>query len=986
MKQQTFAPGARILHRDAEWLVRKVESTSTCGHALHCTGLSEIVKDKEMIFLTEIEPSIKLLDPAHTTFRHDTSQRYSAAMLYLESMLRQSPPTDDDLYIGHKAAMDPLPYQLEPALEALQQPRQRILIADAVGLGKTLEAGILLSELIKRGKGKRILVVAIKSMLTQFQKELWSRFTIPLTRLDSIGLGRVITRIPTNHNPFYYFDKSIISIDTLKQDNRFRAHLRKARWDIIVIDEAHNVADRGTSAMRNRVARELSRQSDTLIMLSATPHDGRPESFASLMNMLDPTAIANPKQYTKDDIKGLYVRRFKKDIINQVTDGFHERHISRGLAKASDAEEHAYDILSAIQFQKLDSHTSQRGFLFKTLLEKSLFSSPAACLVTIQNRLHKIKKQTEQLTEKNTTAAREDIAKLQLDKDALLKLAQAVEAITPKQFSKLQYLINYIQTPTSQNGLGWNKNNASDRLVIFTERRETLSFLKRELANTLSLKANTKDGKQSIDKDQLLELHGGMSDIEQQQVVEAFGKEKANVRLLVASDVASEGINLHYLSHKMIHFDIPWSLMVFQQRNGRIDRYGQTQPPHITYLFTEAKNEKIRDDQHILDILTKKDEQTDTNVGDPSAFMGVYDVEQEELFTAHAIQSGASPQDFDASLEANAQKKTPDAFEDDLDDLFAAWQDDTYDVTKEIAPQERCHNMPSLFADDYTYTKHALSFLTDTLNLQVNFQDKEKRIELTSPTELKERYKFLPREIWPKNGAFYLSSDIHKINEVIKQARKEEDTWPSIQYLWDLHPIVHWLNDRVRASFARQEAPALFLKEGMEPNEHIILMTGVLPNRQSHPTIFRWFGASFLNGTFRHIEPLTSILERTQLHKTPLINDDSWQPDHDALNALRAPSIEQAKKWMAVQRNEFIEKMQPKNDEKLALLRKRADKQRRALEASRGSLTARKEAEYKERRIKLDRDIKDYEGWLADTYYLDNEPYIQIVAAFIALT
>jgi SNF2 family DNA or RNA helicase len=230
----------------------------------------------------------------------------------MESLLRQIPPTDVNLYMGHRAAMDFVPYQLELAIQALQQPRQRILIADAVGLGKTLEAGILLSELIRRGRGKRILVIAVKSMLTQFQKELWSRFTIPLTRLDSVGIQRLRSRIPTNHNPFYYYDKSIISIDTLKQDAEYRTYLENAYWDIIVIDEAHNVAERGAGAsLRSRLAKLVARRSDTLIMLSATPHDGKARSFASLMNMLDPTAIANPEDYGPEDIQpGLFMHHF----------------------------------------------------------------------------------------------------------------------------------------------------------------------------------------------------------------------------------------------------------------------------------------------------------------------------------------------------------------------------------------------------------------------------------------------------------------------------------------------------------------------------------------------------------------------------------------------------------------------------------------------------------------------------------------------------
>ena len=200
--------------------------------------------------------------------------------------------------------MDLMPYQLDPAKLSLQRPRQRILIADTVGLGKTLEAGILMSELIARGKGKRILVVTVKSMMTQFQKEMWNRFTIPLVRLDSNRIQKIRANLPSNYNPFFYYDKTIISIDTLKRDVEYRTHLENAYWDIIVIDEAQKVAERGDhQAQRSRLAKLLADRSDTMIMLSATPHDGRAKSFASLMNMLDPTAIADPENYTPEDIK-----------------------------------------------------------------------------------------------------------------------------------------------------------------------------------------------------------------------------------------------------------------------------------------------------------------------------------------------------------------------------------------------------------------------------------------------------------------------------------------------------------------------------------------------------------------------------------------------------------------------------------------------------------------------------------------------------------
>ena len=218
-----------------------------------------------------------------------------------------------------------MPYQLDPALKALDQVRHRILMADAVGLGKTIEVGILLSELIRRGKGKRVLVVTTKSMMTQFQKELWSRFTIPLVRLDRAGIERIRQELPSDANPFHYYDKTIISVDTLKQERDFRVHLEKSYWDIIVIDEAHNVAVRGDKSLRAKLAELLAKRSDSLILASATPHDGRPASFASLMNMLNPTAITDPDDYGPADISGLFLRRFKKDVKDQMKAAVHDR-------------------------------------------------------------------------------------------------------------------------------------------------------------------------------------------------------------------------------------------------------------------------------------------------------------------------------------------------------------------------------------------------------------------------------------------------------------------------------------------------------------------------------------------------------------------------------------------------------------------------------------------------------------------------------------
>lgn len=940
--QIIYAPGTRIVVRDVEWLVRRVDRTSSGGQALKVVGISELVKDKEAIFLTEIDKSIEVMDPAQTKLVPDTSPSYQAALLYLEGMLRQTPPTDENLYIGHLAAMDLVPYQLEPAVQALKQPRQRILIADGVGLGKTLEAGILLSELIRRGRAKRILVLAIKSMLTQFQKEMWSRFTIPLTRLDSIGIQRLRSQIPSNHNPFYYYDKAIISIDTLKQDAEYRTYLENAYWDVIVIDEAHNVAERGTGAsLRSRLARLLARRSDTLIMLSATPHDGRARSFASLMNMLNPTAIANPDDYTREDIKGLFIRRFKKDIQNQVDKAFKEREISKAHCQASLLEEVAYGALVDLKFTRLDQGKGS-GELFKTTLEKSLFSSPAACLATIKNRLDRLQKTGD--------------PQFSQDIYALEELREQVGQIQASHFSKYQKLLQVITE--TKHGLGWTAKDPRDRLVIFTERIETLKFLHSHLSRDLGLKANHVEI-----------LHGSMPDVEQQRVVEEFGQDEAPVRLLIASDVASEGINLHYLSHRLIHFDIPWSLMVFQQRNGRIDRYGQEQTPQILYLITQSQNAKIRGDTRILEILINRDEQAVKNLGDPPALMGVYDIDEEEKIIARAMEMNRTAEEFEAFLDATKEETF-----DPLALLLGQVEE-----PPQPKAEEKTRKMPSFFGDDLSYAQAALQYFE---SFQCSIYPQEQLLELTAPPELEHRCRFLPPEIWPENGSFRLSADTRAIQAEIKRCRKDEQSWPQIQYLWPLHPVMEWLNDKVLAAFGRHEAPVITLHDALGPGEVIFLLTGLIPNRKSHPLVHLWFGVCFKSGQFNGIEDFSDLLARTGLGQQKLPNRGE-AVDQEGLQALLPAAIDQAKEWMRQKRQDFEDWINPQLNEQLTALERLKKQHIRQLELRFEDLRqpaklvqARKE---KERRG-IETLFEEFLEWVEDTMTTEDNPFIQVMA------
>lgn len=942
IKQPTFAPGSRLIIRDAEWLVRKVDRTSTGGQAVAVVGLSELVRDKDAVFLTEIDSNIEVLDPVETKYVGDSSTHYRDSLLYIESLLRQTPPTDEKLYIGHRAAMDLVPYQLEPALQSLQHPRQRILIADAVGLGKTIEAGILLAELIKRGRGRRILVLTVKSMLTQFQKELWSRFTIPLTRLDSVGIQRIRSRIPSNHNPFFYYDKSIISIDTLKQDAEYRTYLENSYWDIIVIDEAHNVAERGSRSLRSRLAKLLASRSDTLIMLSATPHDGKPRAFASLMNMLNPTAIADPENYTKDDIKGLFIRRFKKDIKAQVAHSFRERKIAIARAPASPEEENVYNTFVDLSFAKLDQRRSGDK-LFKTTLEKSLFSSPRACLQTIHNRLRGLKDEK--------TGYETDIA-------ALEQLSSVVDKITPTTFSKYQKLLEVITD--RKHGLGWTGQDPNDRLVIFTERIDSLKFLLENLKRDLSL-----------NETQIAVLHGSegaMSDMQQQEIVEDFGKEISPIRLLIASDIASEGINLHYLSHKMIHFDIPWSLMVFQQRNGRIDRYGQEREPLIVYLVTESENPKIKGDTRILELLIQKDEQAVKNIGDPSSLMGVYDIEQEEMITAKAIEQGASDDDFEALLAKSSV--------DPMAILLGGPPDTGQNVEQQKA------SMPSLFQDDLTYLKEAVGYIQREQTLQTEFDLARRFVTLTPTKDIEYRFRFLPKEIWPDSGQFILTDDCNVIMQEMKRCRQEEKAWPKIHLLWEQHPVIQWVNDKVVSAFGRREAPVLSLSGALVPDEVIFIVSGVIPNRRSHPLIHRWLGVRFLKGRYDSVADFESLVKKTRLGAHRFANRNTPVPD-EKLQDLAPAAVDKARTWMAGEWKQFESSVNEKLNEQLAELERLKAKKFAQLELrfeQDGSATTIKLNKKDREKREIERIFSEYLEWIEETMTTENNPYIRIVA------
>lgn len=943
-----YAPGMRAVIRDEEWLIKKIETNSLGHQVLQCVGITPLVRNRDTIFLTDLE-QIQIVDPASIQLIADSSPFFKRSLLYLESQWRQQLPTDRNLHIGHKAAMDPMPYQLDPTKLSLQRPRQRILIADTVGLGKTLEAGILMSELIARGKGKRILVVTVKSMMTQFQKEMWNRFTIPLVRLDSNRIQKIRASLPSNYNPFFYYDKTIVSIDTLKRDVEYRTHLEKAYWDIIVIDEAHNVAERGDhQAQRSRLAKLLANRSDTMIMLSATPHDGRAKSFASLMNMLDPTAIADPENYTPEDIKGLCIRRFKNDVKDQVNGSFLERQVTLEHCHASAQEEHAFDLLAEMQLEMDAGKANNTGRLFKTNLEKSLFSSPAACCKSIEARLKKLYK-------KYTV---DDISDIRL----LEELHTALGQVTPENFTRYQKLLELLRSDS----YGWNPKDPGDRVVIFTERIETMNYLVEHLRTDLGLKSSA-----------IQEISGGMSDAEQQRIVEDFGRTESPIRILVASDVASEGLNLHYLSHRLIHFDIPWSLMVFQQRNGRIDRYGQQKRPDIRYLLIESNNKQIKGDMRIIEILIQKEEQALKNIGDPALLLGKFNVEEEETVIAEAIESGSDADTFAQSLDADAQEFNP------FEALMAAASE-----TEETAIEQLSETVSdeTLFTDK-EYLEQAVQYLNQTDSNPVQELQTVSGLDIRLTPEMERRLRALiPEEAMPQGETLRLSDDKAFCMEQMRtsmQKNMDEAAWPSSQYLWKLHPIFSWVNDKAGLLFKRAEAPVLGLPGVLYPGEALYIVSGSVPNLKSTPLIDEWFGLLYRDGQFIQRLSMEEVVRKAGLRSARIPNTNCiTNQSIVAASGLLHDVVTQAKTYLTERYQQYQAEMNPKLDAEVDKLIELQEKHKEYYQTT----LFEHERQLQEQERRVDKLFDDFTNWVKETLTIQNNPYIRIVSVLMGVS
>jgi ERCC4-related helicase len=943
-----IAPGSRVIVRDQTWQVLEVERHAMGLRAIvRCVGRDELVRDQAASFFSDLD-RIDPEDPTKTRFRLDTSPSGIETRLVLDSLIRRTPVpvSNTDLTVGHQMLADDLPFQREPFRLATTQLQPRLLVADAVGLGKTIEVGMLLMELQRRGRANRVLAVVPRHILDQVQHELWCRCAFPLVRLDSAGIQRVQQRIPAGRNPFTYFNRVIVSIDTLKNPSRWRHHLERVRWDVVWIDESHKLVNRGT--YNNALAHVLAPNADALILTSATPHNGKPESFAELVSLLDPTAVPDPEQVTAEDIAHLVVRRHKHspDVEAAIGDQWAERAEPLPVpVTPSPAEEAVFAELSTTWLNS-DRRAPCEDRLFPYTLLKAALSSPAALAETIENRL--TRRRVNVLIDPTIPVEDQEV-------DALRRLWIAAQEAIDRHPAKLATLVETLRAI----GVG---PRSSTRAVIFSERIRTLDWIAQAVRDRLTMS-----------EDQVQTFHNSKSDDEQQQIVEDFSMKSAPIRVLVTSDIASEGVNLHKQCHHLIHFDLPWSLITLEQRNGRIDRYGQKHPPEIRYLIYSPADAEVASDVRVVARLIEKENVAHKALGDAGSVMGLYSETAEEQAIVAALRK-RTEEDRTAALEVVAPTSggfDPWAFAG----LDSAGRDDAPPA------QVQASAPPSLFASVDDYLTAGLRLVHGDLN-ELGWEADGPVISFEPPDDLLRRLDALPQSYLAQRN---LHSRLRLTIDHVTATRSLDDAvnakadagetgtaWPEVHHLGPQHPVLDWLADKILYRIERNEAIAL----PADVEAPTILMSGLWSNRLGEPIAASWLAATVEDGLVTFADLFETLVAAGV--KADMVNP-AWTGDLSHLDA-QLPSVVTA---VEANLHDRMERPLAEVEDRLAATRARLERWQRDARTIADGINS--DPHRRRRLADIERVTRQIEALIAD-HTPAPSPLIRVLGALVPTT
>ena len=541
-------------------------------------------------------------------------------------------------------------YQLEPLRRALTSPRTNLLLADDVGLGKTIEAGLVVQELLLRHRARTVVIVCPPSLALKWQDEMRDKFGLDFTIVNSELLAQVRRTHGLHANPFQMFPRVIVSMAWLPQmraqrllrDVYAQASSPKSgkrfAFDILIVDEAHHVAPSSPPAIaggrayaidtqRTVAVRHLADRCEHRLFLSATPHNGHPESFTALMEMIDPRRFSRGALLDASALKDVTVRRLKRDLTGK---GFKTRTVHALPFDPSNDEQDMFALLDAIVVKsaKLNG-TKPSGDIVTMLLKKRFLSSPFAFGQTLSHYLSSRSGRglTEDAYDDILGEGQSDEEEGLWEQDEAERLRESkysdpLSAAEPGQLeklrdwglsyesradSKLEALLRYLDAICRPDGKHWS----NERVVVFTEYAHTVDWLTRVL---------TQRGYADV----LAVIQGSTPADEREYIRSQFTEDptKEPVRVLLATDAAGEGIDLQNHCSRLVNFDIPFNPSRLEQRIGRIDRYGQTREPQVFHFTPDSSASTYGADADFMARIARKVANVEQDLGSVNQVIG----------------------------------------------------------------------------------------------------------------------------------------------------------------------------------------------------------------------------------------------------------------------------------------------------------------------------------------------------------------------------
>lgn len=625
-------PGQLVEVRRRQWIVAEVsgsEFSTSLTNRQHLVKLSSIEEDglgEELEVIWQIEPGAHIIPQAGlpSISGVDDSDQLEA---FLDAV-RWGAATNADrsfLQAPFRSGVTIETFQLDPLARAIDMARANLLIADDVGLGKTIEAGLVIQELLLRHRARTVLVVCPASLQVKWRDEMHDKFGLEFKIVDTSYIKELRRERGIHANPWTSFPRLITSMDWMKSGEPLRLMREvlpvrvkfQREFDILVVDEAHNVAPAGSAhyaleSQRTKLIRTIAPHFQHRLFLTATPHNGYTQSFTSLLELLDDQRFSRNILPDEKQLSQVMVRRLKTTIEDENGNPvFPTRKLQILPIDYTDEERAIHKKLD--DYCKLrDSQSNENkriGTKFiNSLLKKRLFSSPAAFGATLEKHIStltsdtkatKTDRMSERILQKAILKIEEDYANdeeveyaydeaveeasrqspplSEEEKRILYEMRAWAQGAMHRKDSKAQAILDWIEKNLKTDGK-WNGR----RVILFTEYRTTHKWLQEILAS------NDYGG------DRLMILHGGIDHKEREQIKAAFqaSNEETEVRILLATDAASEGIDLQNHCNCLIHLEIPYNPNVMEQRNGRIDRHGQKEKEVLIWHPVDGGKEK----------------------------------------------------------------------------------------------------------------------------------------------------------------------------------------------------------------------------------------------------------------------------------------------------------------------------------------------------------------------------------------------------------